>query len=244
MALLYPEAMSRPLIGITVDTSDEQPPHYESPMAYATAVEKAGGLPMLLPYRIDLSLIPQMVDRLQGVLFSGGNDLDPALYGETYHPQAVPIDPDRQRFELALMAEVEKRRMPMLGICLGSQVMNVYRGGSLHQFLPDIQRDEAIEHRNLDKAYPRHGVLLAPASIATEVIGHREVDANTAHKQSVKTLGRGLRIIATSPDGVIEGIEDPALPLFLGIQWHPERLHAERDHLALFKLLVDKASAG
>jgi putative glutamine amidotransferase len=234
--------MPRPLIGITVDTADDDPPHYESPMAYATAVEKAGGLPMLLPYRIDLSLIPQIVDRLQGVLFTGGNDLDPTLYGETYHPKAMPIDPDRQRFELALMAEVEKRRMPTLGICLGSQVMNVYRGGSLNQFLPDIPRENPLEHRNLNKAYPRHGVLLAPESIAAQVIGHREVDANTAHKQSVKTVGRGLRITATSPDGVIEGIEDPTFPLFLGVQWHPERLHAEKDHLALFKLLVDKAS--
>jgi putative glutamine amidotransferase len=235
--------MSRPLIGITVDTADEQPPHYESPMAYSTAVEKAGGVPMLLPYRIDHALIPEIVDRLQGLLFSGGNDLDPVLYGESYHPKAVPIDPDRQRFELALMAEVERRRMPTLGICLGSQVMNVYRGGSLNQFLPDIPRHAAIEHRNLDRAYPRHGILLEPESIATQVIGHREVDGNTAHKQSVKSVGRGLRVTATSPDGVIEGIEDPTFPLFLGVQWHPERLHDEKDHLALFKLLVDKASA-
>jgi putative glutamine amidotransferase len=211
-------------------------------MAYASAVEAAGGLPMLLPYRIDHALIPQLVDHLQGVLFSGGNDLDPALYGEKYHPNAVPIDPARQNFELALMAEVEKRRMPTLGICLGSQLMNVYRGGSLHQFLPEMPRDASIEHRNLNKSYLRHGVELVPDSIATAVIGHQQIDANTAHKQSVKTPGKGLRIIATSPDGVIEGIEDPNLPLFLGVQWHPERLHTEKDHLALFKLLVDKAA--
>jgi putative glutamine amidotransferase len=236
--------MPRPLIGITVDTADDSPPQYESPMAYATAVEKAGGVPLLLPYRINHALIPQIVDHLQGVLFSGGNDLDPSLYGETYHPKAVPIDPDRQRFELALMAEVENRRMPALGICLGSQLMNVYRGGSLHQFLPDIPRDQSLEHRNLNKAYPRHGIQLVPDSLATAAIGHQQVDGNTAHKQSVKTPGRGLRIIATSRDGIVEGIEDPSFPLFLGVQWHPERLHAEKDHLALFKLLVDKAAAG
>jgi putative glutamine amidotransferase len=236
--------MGRPLIGITVDTAaDDAPPTYESPMAYATAVEKAGGLPVLLPYRIDHASIPQLVDRLQGVLFSGGNDLDPALYGETLHPKAVPIDPLRQNFELALMAEVEKRRMPTLGICLGSQLMNVYRGGSLNQFLPEMPRDASIEHRNIDRAYPRHGVELVPDSAATRAIGHQHVEANTAHKQSVKAPGRGLRIIATSPDGVIEGIEDPSFPLFLGVQWHPERLHDEKDHLALFKLLVDKASS-
>jgi len=233
--------MPRPLIGITVDTSDEAA-HYESPMAYGIAVEKAGGLPLLLPYQTDLSLIPQFVDALRGVLFSGGNDLDPALYGETYHPKAAPIDPARQRFELALMAEVERRRMPALGICLGSQLMNVYRGGSLNQFLPDQPRDPAIEHRNLNSAGPRHAVQLVPGSLPAQVIGHIDVDANTAHKQSVRELGRGLRVIATSPDGVIEGIEDTAFPLFLGIQWHPERLHEENDHLALFKLLVERAS--
>src|SRR5436309_1680439 len=100
----YCSGMARPLIGITVDTHDK-PDLYESPTTYSTAVEKAGGLPLLLPYRTDLSLIPQFVDLLDGVLFSGGNDLDPALYGEKYHPKAVPIDPARQRFELTLMAE-------------------------------------------------------------------------------------------------------------------------------------------
>src|SRR5436305_2490059 len=146
--------MALPVIGITVDTSDRDK-QYESPMAYATSVEKAGGLPLLLPYRTDIALIPQIVDLLDGVLFSGGDDLDPALYGETYHPKASPIDPDRQRFELALLAEVERRRTPALGICLGSQLMNVYRGGSLIQFLTDITRDEPIEHRKVGDAWPR-----------------------------------------------------------------------------------------
>ncbi|HEX4792646.1 MAG TPA: gamma-glutamyl-gamma-aminobutyrate hydrolase family protein [Humisphaera sp.] len=232
---------SRPVIGITVDTDDATGRYLLHP-GYATSVEKAGGLPLLLPYRTDISLIPQIVDLLDGVLFSGGNDLDPALYGETYHPKAAPIDPDRQRFELALLAEVEKRRTPALGICLGSQLMNVYRGGSLIQFLPDIERPETIEHRKLGTEMPRHGVNLEPQSAAAQTIGKTLLDANSSHKQAVKKLGRGLRIIGTSPDGVIEGIEDPSLPLFLGVQWHPERLHEEKDHLALFKLLVDRAA--
>ena len=232
--------MPRPVIGITVDTH-EHPNHYESPMAYSTAVEKAGGLPLLLPYRTDVSLIPQFVDLLDGVLFSGGNDLDPALYGETYHPKAAPIDPDRQRFELALMAEVERRRMPALGICLGCQLMNVYRGGSLHQFLPELNLAPGIEHRKIADVVPRHGITLRPESLAAQAMGKTDMDANSSHKQSVHNIGRGLRIIGTSPDGVIEGIEDPSFPLFLGVQWHPERLHEEGDHLPLFRLLVEKA---
>lgn len=211
-------------------------------MAYATAVAKAGGLPFLLPYRTDLSLVPQFVDALDGVLFSGGNDLDPALYGETYHPKAVPIDPDRQRFELALLEEVERRRMPTLGICLGSQLMNLYRGGSLMQFLPEIDRTPALEHRKIDGVSPRHGVHVNPESWVAQATGKIDLDANSSHKQAVKQVGRGLRIIGTAPDGVIEGVEDPTFPLFLGVQWHPERLHDEADHLSLFKLLVDKAA--
>jgi len=232
--------MPRPLIGITLDYWDD-PDRYMLKYDYATAVEKAGGLPFPLPFMTDLSLIPEIVDHLDGVIFSGGDDLDPALYGETRHPKAEPVDPHRQKFELALMAEVEKRRTPALGICLGSQLMNVYRGGSLTQFLPDRQIADPIEHRKLTKVDPRHPVQLEPGTGVANLLGKTDVLANSSHKQAVQRIGHGLRVIATSPDGVIEGVEDPTFPLFLGVQWHPERLHAEPDHLALFKLLVEKA---
>jgi len=234
--------MPRPVIGITIDTHDK-PDQYESPMAYSTAVEKTGGLPLLLPYRTDIALISQIVDVLQGIVFSGGNDLNPAAYGETYHPSTTPIDPARQKFELALMAEVERRRTPALGICLGSQLMNIYRGGSLYQFIPDRNLSPAIEHRKIEGIVPRHDVEIRPESLVAKAVGKTHIDANSSHKQAVRNVGRGLRIIGTSPDGVIEGIEDPSYPLFLGVQWHPERLHDEADHLALFQLLVNKAAS-
>lgn len=232
--------MRRPIIGITVDRSDK-PDRYESPMTYASSVEKAGGLPLLIPYHMDRSLIPQLVDTLAGILFSGGDDLDPSSFGETYHANAIPIDPARQQFEMALLAEVERRRMPTLGICLGSQLMNVYRGGSLHQFLPDLPRQPMLEHRKLNDIVPRHNVQLKSDSHVAKLLNKTEINANSYHKQSINKVGRGLRIIGTAPDGVIEGTEDPTLPLFLGVQWHPERLADEPDHLALFKLLVQKA---
>jgi len=233
--------MKRPLIGITTDTHDDGK-QYESPFAYATAVEKGGGIPVLLPYRTDVSVIPDLVDRLDGMVFSGGNDLDPAAYGETYEQGTVPVDPLREKFERALMAEVEKRHKPTLGICMGSQLMNIMRGGSMIQFLPEVDRPNAIEHRKLGKVEVRHPITIDAASIAAKAIGKTEVLGNSSHKQSAKKIGSGLRVIATSPDGVIEGIEDPTFPLWLGVQWHPERLHDEADHLALFKLLVEKAS--
>jgi putative glutamine amidotransferase len=230
--------MIRPKIGITIDTHDDAG-KYESPCDYSKAIERAGGLPLLIPYQSDLSLIPQYVDLFDGILFTGGNDLDPALYGQSWHPKAIRIDPARQKFELALLAEVEKRRLPTLGVCLGSQLMNVYRGGSMHQFLPDVSRPEPIEHRKIGDHIPRHDATLDPASQIGRAIGKPEISVNSYHKQSADRLGRGLRVIAKSPDGIIEGFEDPTFPLFAAVQWHPERLIGEPEHLALFKMLVD-----
>ena len=228
----------RPLIGITTDTVDDKPAYYLS-FAYATAVEMAGGLPIAIPYRTDHSLIPQYVDLCDGILFTGGDDLDPALYGEQWHPNAGHIDPDRQAFELALLAEVEKRRLPALCICLGCQLLNVSRGGSLYQFIPDLPGKE--EHRKVGEVLQRHEVKLVADSQIGRAIGKSEISANTYHKQAVKVVGRGLRVVATSPDGIIEGLEDPSFPLLAAVQWHPERLADEPEHLAPFKLLVEKA---
>jgi putative glutamine amidotransferase len=232
--------MQRPVIGITVDYVTGKP-HYMLPWTYAEAVEKAGGLPMMLPYKADLSLVSQYLDQLDGVVLAGGDDLNPASYGETYHPQAQRIDPDRERFDHAVLDEIERRTMPVLGICLGSQLMNVHRGGSLHQFLPDIPRDSPLEHRRLDDWTRRHEVFLEPDSLIAQALGKTQVISNTSHKQSVKTLGRGLRITARAPDGVIEGTEDPTKPFYVGVQWHPERQNDEADHLKLFELLVEHA---
>src|SRR5215212_2510479 len=223
----------RPIIAITTDYNSRQT-GYESPYGYSLSVERAGGLPLLIPYRTDFSLIPQIVDTLNGIIFSGGDDLDPAAYGETYHPQTCPIDPLRERFERALLAEVERRRLPALGVCLGSQLMNVHRGGSLIQYLPDHSRDPALEHRHRGDHSYRHPVRLEPGTLLDKVIGKREILSNSRHKQAVRNLGRGLRVNAVAPDGVIEGFEDPSLPLFLAVQWHPENLSTEPEHLAPF----------
>jgi len=230
--------MARPFIAVTTDYVTGKP-HYMLPWTYCEAIEKAGGLPVMLPYKADLSLVPEYVDKFDGFVLAGGDDLDPSLYGQEYHPMAQRIDPDRQKFEFALLVEIEKRRAPVLGVCLGSQVMNVYRGGSLHQFLPDLTRDSALEHRRLDDWGRRHGVIVEPDTHIGRAIGKREIISNTSHKQAVDRLGRNLRITARAPDGVIEGTEDPSLPFFVGVQWHPERQNEEKDHLAIFRALVE-----
>jgi putative glutamine amidotransferase len=232
-------SMRRPRIGITVDCTDDDTGKYESPFSYAKAVELAGGLPLLFPYKSDLSLVGEYVDAVDGMLFSGGNDLDPATYGQVWHAKAERVDPDRQRFETALLAEVERRRIPALGVCMGSQLMNVYRGGSLNQFLPDLNL--GLEHRKTNPP-TRHLVQLDLSTGVGRAIGKSEISVNTYHKQAVKQLGRGLRVVATAPDGVIEGFEDPSFPLFAAVQWHPERLVAEPEHLAPFRLLVERSA--
>jgi putative glutamine amidotransferase len=232
----------RPIIGITVGYADENPSRYEAPSDYARAVERAGGLPIMLPFRTGLALIPDYADLLDGVLFTGGDDLAPALFGETRHPKAVAVDPERERFELALIAEVERRRLPALGVCMGSQLMNVHRGGSLIQYLPDEAIAEAIEHRHLGDNRYRHSVRIEPGTALGQAIGKTEIIANSRHKQSVRKLGRGLKVNAIAPDGVIEGFEDPSLPLFLAVQWHPENLAASMpEHQAPFDTLVKVA---
>ena len=231
----------RPLIGITVDQHAERE-KYESPAAYATAVQKAGGIAVLLPYRTDLDLIPKLLDRLDGVLLTGGYDLDPSLYGQQWHPKAQRLDSLRQTFELALLAEVDRRGVPALGICLGCQLMNVHRGGSLHQFLPDVPRAASLEHRKVGgTSMPRHTVQIDLHTKLGAAIGAAELSVNSSHKQAVATLGRGLRLVAWAPDGVTEACEDPAAHLFAAVQWHPERLSDEAAHLAIFKTLVDRS---
>jgi putative glutamine amidotransferase len=233
--------MKRPIIGITTDYSDTEA-RYLSTMTYAEAVEKAGGLPLLIPFAVDHSLIPQYVDALDGICFTGGNDMNPKRWGEEWHPKVNRMDERREKFEFALIAEVEKRRLPALGVCFGSQLMNVHRGGSLIQFLPE-QKPDAMEHRRLPDQEPgRHPVKLDLDSSLGKVIGKSDVSVNTYHKQAVKEIGKGLKIIATAPDGVIEAFEDPTMPLFCAVQWHPERLTDEPEHLAPFKLLVSKSA--
>ena len=225
----------RPVIGITAD-HDRARTRHEVAGGYVSAVERAGGLPILLPYG-EVGRVGQTLDLIDGLLLTGGNDPDPAAWGEPWHPACVPVDPRRETFERALLAESQRRNVPTLGICFGMQLMNLARGGSLIQFLPEHPRENPIEHRKLDDAdwSRRHPVRLAGA--LADCVGAGEAMVNSSHRQAVGRLGNGLEAVAVAPDEVIEGIADPSMPLFLGVQWHPERL---AEHQGLFDLLVTK----
>jgi putative glutamine amidotransferase len=211
-------------------------------IVYARAVEEAGGLPVVLP-PLEHAAIEPLVDRLAGICLSGGPDLDPAAYEADPDPHLGPVEPDLDAFELAVARRADELAIPILGICRGCQAMNVARGGTLHQHLPDVT-DGSVVHRQKESGRePTHTVRIEPGSRLAGIVGDDELDVNSFHHQAVDRLGRGLRAVAWAPDGVVEGIEDEGSALYLGVQWHAETLvHFDR-HAALFEALVAAASA-
>ena len=235
--------MTKPLIGIT-RSPDGTPGSTDLNFSfYAQSIDAAGGEVRSIVFSEYLANISAILDEVDGLLFSGGDDLDPALYGQAWHPKAHKIDPRRQQFELALLAEAEIRKKPILGICLGCQLMNVHRGGSLIQFLPDAPRPTPLEHRKVNNILLRHDVTLETGSMLGETIGKTLINVNTYHKQAIDRVGRNLRIVGMAPDGVIEAIEDKSLPLFIGVQWHPERISTEPEQHVIFSLLIRAAAS-
>ncbi len=211
-------------------------------MSYLRAIERAGGVPVVLP-PLGLERISPLLDRLCGVLLSGGPDLDPAAYGRAAHAELGPTEPQLDAFEVQLAREADTRGLPILGICRGAQALNVARGGTLHQHLPEVT-DGSIAHRQSQAANEAtHEVRVASGSGLAEVLGCSRADVNSFHHQGVDELGDGLRAVAWAGDGVIEGIEGRGSSLLLGVQWHAETLVDDPAELALFAALV-RASEG
>jgi putative glutamine amidotransferase len=246
--------VSRPLIGVT--TSEMRMPRRTHPLpegdppqsemalgiVYARAVEAAGGLPVVLP-PLEHTAINPLVDRLAGVCLSGGPDLDPAAYEADPDPHLGPVEPDLDAFELAVARRADTLGIPILGICRGCQAMNVARGGTLHQHLPDVT-DGSVRHRQTESGRePTHTVRVEPGSGLAAIVGEDELDVNSFHHQAIDRIGGGLRAVSWAADSVIEAIENEGSALYLGVQWHAETLvHFER-HAALFEALVDAAAA-
>ena len=221
--------MKPPLIGITVDNVDNNiaSGRYESNWEYSRAVAEAGGLPLLLPQEVELAM--HYVELCDGLMLTGGDDARTEAFGAPPHPQSHCIEPRRQAFELALLnALANKPQRPALGVCLGMQLMALHAGGRMNQHLPDTLQNAEQEHQHNH----RHAVVIRVESsvLLTSPAGAASLTANelsrqsviSSHHQAVADAGR-LRVIAASPDGVIEALDDPARPYYLGVQWHPER---------------------
>jgi putative glutamine amidotransferase len=209
-------------------------------LKYLKALEAAGAIPLVVP-PLSTPLVNALLDRVDGLCLSGGPDLDPSTYDERRHERTGPIEPDLDEFEIALAAAADERGMPILAICRGLQVLNVARGGSLHQHLPDIV-GEAINHRQTEPGnQPTHVVSLDTGSRIISILGQPQADVNSFHHQAISRLGRGLVITGHAPDGTIESVEAEDRQFVVGVQWHAETLVDRPEHAALFAAFVDEA---
>lgn len=244
----------KPLIGVTTSElrpgelatlrRHGEPPHAEMALGitYARAVEEAGGLPVVMP-PLAPEAVPALVDRLDGLLLSGGPDLAPEAYGAKPHAEIGETEAGLDAFEYAIVRAALRRGLPILGICRGAQALNVARGGTLHQHLPE-QIGDAVAHRQSDDArHPTHRVAVSPGSRLWSALRVTELSVNSFHHQAVDRLGAGLRVTARAPDGTVEAIEDPALPFVLAVQWHAETLAQRATERRLFETLVATAAA-
>ena len=214
--------------------------------AYVRATLAAGGVPVVFSPLIGTSMAARALDGVEGLLLTGGEDIDPAWYGESPSPQLDPPSRERDLFELALFAVARQRELPILGVCRGIQLINVALGGTLFQDLP-AERPGRVEHRADGPRDRRsHRVRLLPHSRAAQALASEAVSVNSSHHQGIKKLAAGLTASGWTDDDLIEAVESgPGLPWLLAVQWHPEEMHAERDapEHGLFKALVDAADA-
>lgn len=214
---------------------------------YMWAVERAGGVPLPLSPALGAESLRRLVGMIDGLVLSGGEDVHPARYGEEPHPALGSVSPERDAMETAALAGALERDLPVLAICRGLQLLNVAWGGTLFQDLP-AQRPGPLEHRQ--RAEPErswHTVTVAPGSRLHTVAGAAELPVNSFHHQGIRRLAAGLREVAWSEDGLIEGVEAEGEGWVVGVQWHPERGPAEgaegaAANAALFRALIRAAS--
>ncbi len=221
----------RPLIGIPchagVRAETERPIYYNN-RTYIHAVERAGGVPILIPIFDDLDELHTLLPRLDGLLLSGGIDVDPSNYGEEPHPLLMDINPQLDALELAMAQWAFDKNVPTLGICRGMQMLNVALGGTLYQDLGALYPD-SLRHKNWD--LPRttivHSVHIVADSRMEQILGTREIRANSLHHQAVNVTGKGVRVTGHAEDGVAELIEVSGHRFMLGAQCHPEEIYTD-----------------
>jgi putative glutamine amidotransferase len=202
-------------------------------IAASAAVKLAGGSPV--PLRPGDHLGDAALD---GLIVTGGSDISPTAYGSSERPFSPP-DTERDAFELEAIEHAATNDMPILGICRGAQLLNVYRGGSLHADIAHLRPDTA----NNNTVLPRKLVCIEPDSRLAEGVTRTRLMVNSLHHQAVKVLGRNLRIVALDGDQIVQGIESTESGLLLGVQWHPEYLFWQKPQLALFRYLISTARA-
>ncbi len=240
--------MPAPLIGITCsrDNNSFGYPVLDIPEVYIQALLTAGANPVIIPLGLPQDRLQAVFSRLDGVLFSGGGDVDPDAYGGGDRSLATYIDPDRDRVELQLLQHTLADQKPFLGICRGLQLINVGLGGTLYEDLlaqrPDTQRHQFSGMQ--PRQEPAHWVEVTPGSRMAHVLGATSTGVNSFHHQGVRQLAPGLLASAFGPDGVIEAFELPGYPFGLAVQWHPEWMVGDPGMAGLFRAFVQAVETG
>jgi putative glutamine amidotransferase len=244
---------ARPLIAVTTSevragtavtpTRHGEPPQLEMALGlkYLHALETAGGVPVVVP-PLEIDCIDDLLDRVHGVCLSGGPDLDPTSYGERRHERTGPTESQLDVFELALARAADARGLPILAVCRGMQLLNVARGGTLHQHLPDIVGERIVHRQSEPGERPTHWVTLAPATRLGEILDRRKAKVNSFHHQAIATLGEGLTVTSRASDGTVESVEAIDREFVIGVQWHAECLIERFGQAALFRAFIAAAS--
>jgi putative glutamine amidotransferase len=232
--------LTKPLIGIGTDVQmiEGERDRAFVYLTYAEALRNAGAMPVLIPPQPENAA--EVIESLDGILLAGGDDCDPRLYGQQPHPSLEPMDPRRQENDFALARMTRERGIPTLGICLGVQMMNVAAGGDLFQDI-DSEVKTTVRHASDPENRERHDVNVTAGTKLAAILGTAHLDVNSSHHQAVRRVGEGLQVTAHARDGVIEGLEDPAHPFYIGVQWHPEDMTGEGSAVSLFEAFVNAA---
>ncbi|HEX2441896.1 MAG TPA: gamma-glutamyl-gamma-aminobutyrate hydrolase family protein [Methylomirabilota bacterium] len=237
--------MVAPLIGITTSvTVDKIPERAYVNGTYIRAVQEAGGIPLLLTPHFTPEVQAALWQRLDGLILTGGGDIEPERFGEARHPAVDDVSPARDDLEIGLTQRALSDDVPLFAICRGIQVLNVALGGTLVQDIPSEWPNALVHSQKAPRHEPTHAVkVMGEGTRLGRVLGTLEVDVNSMHHQAIKQLGEGLREVAWAPDGIVEGVEMPGEHRFvLGVQWHPEEL-VGHDQAArnLFAAIVEAA---
>jgi putative glutamine amidotransferase len=236
-------APTRPVIGLTTYLQQAQTGVWDVqasflPAIYIDGVTRAGGIATLLPPQpVDGSIAARVLDGLDGLVITGGRDVDPATYGQQRHPKTDEPTGNRDAFEFALVAEALRRGLPLLGICRGAQVLNVALGGTLHQHLPDVVGH--YQHQLGNAVFNTSTIKTVPGTRVASVVGE-STDAQCYHHQAIAELGSGLIASAWDSDGVVEAVEGMGDSFVVAVQWHPEE---RLDDLRLFRAVVQAAQS-
>jgi putative glutamine amidotransferase len=233
---------ANPVIGISTDASGDNPDHAHLGVTsnYVDAITSAGGIPLLIPASLDLEAVPRYVELCDGFVMTGGRDIHPSRYGETTVSEKLDLmNPRREQFDFALIDAVLKADKPIVGICLGSQELNVALGGSLYQDIPS-ETSSTINHKP-GGAQIVHDVTLTTGTHLRDIIGSSTLQVNSMHHQGCNRMAPDVLVAAQAPDDLVESFQVKNQDFALGIQWHPEALPDVPQQQKIYQALVKAA---